>query len=304
MGAARIPALSCGMYQRMLLGLKRKVIVHNHLFKNAGSTIDWALQKNFGKDFIDHRDDDEMRKGAAYLGGFLQQHRAVRAISSHHLTLPLPEISGLQLLKIMMLRHPVERVISVYSFEQKQTEATTPGSIKARELDLRDYILWRMDPKAGATIRNFHVRKMLPPREIGKEAISDAEMADAARFAGSIEMLGLVNRFDESMVLFEHSLKAHFRNIDLAYVIQNVGQDPSHDRGQRIGRLKTEIGDDVFELLIQNNRRDLEMYAWAENEFKRRIAAVPDFAKRLDGFRARCAKLAAEEVFNCAGNGD
>ena len=35
----------------------RNVILHYHLFKNAGSTLDWSLQRQFGAGFVDHRDD-------------------------------------------------------------------------------------------------------------------------------------------------------------------------------------------------------------------------------------------------------
>ena len=56
----------------------RSVIIHNHLFKNAGSSFDWVLQKNFGDDFVDHREDQEMIEGAKYLGPFLQKHKNIK----------------------------------------------------------------------------------------------------------------------------------------------------------------------------------------------------------------------------------
>ena len=34
---------------------KRVIMVHTHIFKNAGTSLDWVLQKNFGKNFLDHR---------------------------------------------------------------------------------------------------------------------------------------------------------------------------------------------------------------------------------------------------------
>jgi hypothetical protein len=269
-------------------GPDRRVILHHHLFKNAGTTVDWILRRNFGANFCDHRDDRDMKKGAEYLGGFIARNSGVRAISSHHMTLPLPELSGVKCLNLVMFRHPIERVTSVYSFERKQVRAHTPGAIKARELDLRDYVLWRMTPSAGATIRNFQVRRMLPPREKGVEAISEIEMEAAIKFAGSLEMLGMVDRFDESMVLFEHYLANHFKDIDFAYVIQNVGQSPVFDRTRRIDSLRVEIGDDAFDLLVESNKRDLELYSWVEKEFERRIMAIEDFEVKLEKFRLRC----------------
>ena len=46
--------------------LSRPVILHCHLFKNAGSTLDWSLHKQFGSTFVDHRDGDSMRLGAGF----------------------------------------------------------------------------------------------------------------------------------------------------------------------------------------------------------------------------------------------
>ena len=66
--------------------MRRVVILHGHMFKNAGSTFDWALNKNFGKAFIDHRDDAALLKGGgAYLSDFLNSNPEVKAFSSHHL---------------------------------------------------------------------------------------------------------------------------------------------------------------------------------------------------------------------------
>lgn len=46
---------------------KRDIILHSHIFKNAGTTFDYSLEKNFGKNFIDHRDDIELYKLANQL---------------------------------------------------------------------------------------------------------------------------------------------------------------------------------------------------------------------------------------------
>jgi hypothetical protein len=43
---------------------ERLVILHNHLFKNAGTTIDWSLGRELGSAFVDHRDDAGMKQGA------------------------------------------------------------------------------------------------------------------------------------------------------------------------------------------------------------------------------------------------
>lgn len=267
---------------------ERPVIVHNHLFKNAGSTVDWALQQVFGAAFVDHRDDEEMRKGAEYLGPYINEHKNIKALSSHHLTMPLPEISGIKIISIMMLRNPIERVTSVYKFERAQISDTHPGVIHSQKHNLRDYIHWRMQPEVGSTIRNFQARKMLPPRNIGQEAITENEMAMLKRQLLNIEMLGLVARFDESMVLFEEYLQKIFPRIDLSYLPQNVRQELSMTTESRLEKLKTDIGTDTYDLLLKKNREDLQLFQYAETELSARISRVKRFDEKLANFRARC----------------
>jgi hypothetical protein len=270
----------------------RVIIVHNHLFKNAGSTIDWSLRRNFGKDFVDHRDDGNMRRGADYLGPYLAEHPAVKALSTHHLVLPLPVLNKTRLLMMLMLRHPIERVQSVYNFERKQKHASTPGAIHARKYSLSEYVEWRMRPDIGATIRNYHtIRCMYGHEYTYKNGIAEKEFARAVATIQSTEMIGLVERFDESIVLFEEYLRPDFPEIDLSYRIQNVGPSKDVPREERIDNLKKEIGEAVFAKLLDNNRWDLQLYTIACREFAARVEKISEFSQKMTSFRARCQKL-------------
>ena len=276
--------ISCALSER------RVVIVHNHLFKNAGSSVDWALKENFGRNFIDHRDDESMRKGAEYLGSYLTKDSKVSAISSHHLTLPLPEIENTKLLHLMMFRHPVERVTSVYNYERKQKNASTPGAVHARKLSLRDYILWRMETNVGPTIRNFHAIRSLPVRQVKRKAITKDELQMAIESIQSIPLLGLVDEFDESMILFEETLRQYFPSIDLSYKMQNINQDKQITQQERIAQLREEIGDEVYQLLLERNKEDLALYDAVVEEFQDRKAKVFDISSKLKHFRIRCER--------------
>jgi len=270
------------------------IIMHNHIFKNAGTTIDWALKNNFGSAFVDHREDMKMRKEADYLSTYLCKNRWIKALSSHHLVMPLPSIPDLELLTLMIMRHPIERVESVYNFERKQVSDTHPGVIHARKYSLRDYILWRMKPEVGATIRNFQARKMLPPRKTGQDKFLDSEVLQLKEQLRDVELLGLVSRFDESMVLFEEYLCKIFPEIDLSYVPQNVSQAHTIGLELRLQRLESEIGHETYDVLLENNRQDMLLLGYAEKEIDLRISQVNDFQDKLTDFRARCAaRLAA-----------
>ncbi len=271
-------------------GSDRVVIIHNHLFKNAGSTIDWALKKNFNSSFIDHRQDDLMRQGADYLGPYLAKKARIKALSTHHLVMPLPIIENTCLLMMTMFRHPIERVASVYNFERKQRCNSTPGVVHARKLSIGDYIQWRLNPQVGATIRNFQARRMLPPMKPNREIINCSEIEEIEQRVQRMSMLGLVDRFDESMVLFEDVLKEYFPRIDLSYIEQNIGQERGLALEDKLMKLEAEIGEDTYKVLIQKNQHDIKLYEFAMKEFQNRIDNLEGFIEKLENFRVRCGR--------------
>jgi hypothetical protein len=269
---------------------QRTIIIHNHGFKNAGSTIDWALKKNFGRGFIDHRDDENMKKGPAYLGPYLTRHSDITALSSHHVRLPLPTLQNAKILMIMMFRHPIERVTSVYHYERKQKRAKTPGAKFARTHDLSEYVRWRLRSDVPGTIRNFHFIK-LKPLPLHRDTPADAGgLKTAQKILDTNAMTGFVDRFDESMVFFEQVLRPYFPDIDLSYRIQNVNQKPEETIGQRIEQLKKEIGKKNFDALEEHNKLDLILYEYALKQFEKKINQIADFDARLNDFKTRCER--------------
>jgi hypothetical protein len=269
---------------------QRTVIIHNHVFKNAGSTIDWALSNNFKKSFVDHRDDENMRKEPEYLNRYLLEHPNILALSSHHLRLPLSKSKNLRLITIMMFRHPIERVSSVYNFEKKQVDADTLGARFARTHNLKEYVLWRMRNEVPPTIRNFHVFRTLAGAVSWQKQFCDVELVKAKRYVDSLELLGLVERFDESMVYFEKILSTIYPNIDLSYKIQNVGQKLQESQDSRIDKLKCEIGAEAYKLLVDRNQVDLELYQYAKRIFEERLNHLSVGSTYMEDFSKRCQR--------------
>ena len=264
---------------------ERIVIIHNHLFKNAGSTIDWVLKNNFGKHFVDHRDDDLMRKGAAYLGPYLIKNKKIKAISTHHLVLPLPVVDNITLPQIVMFRHPIERVLSVYKFEREQKNSSTPGSLNAKKKNLKQYIEWRMQPDVGGTIRNFHISRCLPADRSKNDHLTQEDVLAAKEYVDSVDMLGMVDQFDESMVLFAEYLQSIGLNMNLSYKVQNVGQYRKSNSDSVVEEIHNEIGDDTFNLLMEKNKQDLDLYEYVRQLFDKRKKQAADFQKKLVSYK-------------------
>lgn len=274
---------------------RRTVILHGHIFKNAGTTFDWSLKRNFGEGFVDHRDDCEMRQqGAAYLLQYLMDRPGVVALSSHHLCCPLPHSSDIDFVPVFLLRHPIERIWSVYHFERQQ-QSSSPGARQAKKLDLKNYTLWRMQDDVYPTIRNYQVRYCTATGGGEHVQESAADLLEAEAYLRDRAMLGIVERYDESMVLMERQFAQRGLDVKLEYLAQNVtAAGRAHSRGEKIDAVRDALGAD-YALVQEKNALDLALYEYAQTLFQERLLShVPRLEQHTEAFRQRCRALQAE----------
>ncbi len=270
---------------------KRAVIIHCHMFKNAGTTFDWSLKRFFGRSFIDHRDNEKMIKGGIdYLKGILRELPDVKALSSHHVQFPLPLANDIQLLPAILVRHPVDRVGSVYSFERGQT-LSTPSSVNARRMAFAEYIEWCMNPDAPAVIRNYQTLYLMgraaSPNELIKEEEFDALIESLSHYP----LLGVVDQYDQSMVLFEKELSKMYPQIYLSYVRKNVSAGRKADLEERIDDVRQELEGSLFNLLIEKNSWDIKLYSAVKKILNDRINQTDRFQEQLCVFQKKCQAL-------------
>lgn len=270
----------------------RQVILHGHIFKNAGTTFDWSLKKNFGDGFLDHREDKLMRtEGRTHIAELVNSRPALRALSSHHMSRDLPSLPGVAFIQVYLLRHPVARLHSVYDFERTQ-KGTTPGSKAARSKTFTDYVAWRMLPDVARTIRNYQTLYLAGNHAATADShIATIDFPEAMRTIQGDSLVGLVERYDESMVMLEEQLRPWFADIDLSYVVQNAGKSrkrgaASHDV---VARTLEELGD-LQQTVIDQNSFDLALYQLAGQRLQSRIDQIPGFERKLEAFRERCRR--------------
>jgi hypothetical protein len=271
----------------------RHILLHGHIFKNAGTTFDWALHKNFGENFLDHRQDQLMRaQGRTHLAELCTAEPDLCALSSHHMTRDLPEIEDLQFTRVYLLRHPIERVRSVYDFERTQ-QGLTPGAKAAKSKSFRDYVAWRMQPTVAHTIRNYQTLYLAGHHSLADdEQIATKCFPDAVAAVNQGSLVGLVERYDESMVMLEECLREDFPALDLSYVAQNVSTGRRRKKAPLDGVAGTlkELGD-LQRTLIDRNSFDLALYQMVVQRLDARIAHIEQFDDKLANFQKRCQRL-------------
>lgn len=269
----------------------RHVLLHGHIFKNAGTTLDWALRRSFGEAFLDHRDDDAMRaQGPRHLAQLLAQQGQLQALSSHHLSASLPRLDGVSVHPVYLLRHPLRRLRSVYRFERQQ-QADTPGARAAKQKSFADYVQWRLLPEVTPAVRNYQTRYLAgqhgPVEEPGALLVLFNE---ALARLQNLPVVGVVEYYDESMVLLELSLQRYFPTLDLACLPQNVTHgNIGHDEAEVAATL-AELGE-LAQLVIDQNSYDFALYQAARARLQGAMAQIDDFPARLADFRRRCAQL-------------
>jgi len=248
---------------------KRPVIVHFHLFKNAGSSVDVILQNNFGQHWIEIEGKNNKKLSTDELVQFIRDNPQYKAISSHTAVVSVPILPDIIILPVFFFRHPIDRIRSAYDFERKQI-ATTPGSLKAKEGDFGHYLDWRLSSRTPWPVSNFHAMRLKDFHQITPER-NIQDFQPHARYAlMALPLVGLVEQFDESMSRFERFANPYFPNFQIESVRVNTTSDKSLRLSDNLEKFKTRIGPSDFEKLLNVNKIDLLLYNFANQLFKAR----------------------------------
>jgi hypothetical protein len=266
----------------------RHVMVHFHMFKNGGSTIEAILEREFrGRYATAHGSHASSSLDDQDIAAFLGTHLNVAALSSHHLRYPLPSIRRTVLFDCCFLRHPLDRLQSVYSYLRKEPPELgreDPILVLSQSMGPREFMV-RLIEESPHFVSNAQTL-LIATGGAFTRPLDDTDLSRAKEVLRQMALPGLVAMFDESLVAAEHFLGPAFPRLRLHYVAQNVTR-PSRN----LEELKIIWGNDIYQELSRLNCLDLELCRYAEDEIRRRFSLVPKSEERLMEFRARCSGL-------------
>lgn len=254
-------------------------LLHLHGFKCAGTTLIWALQRHYG-DALGYVEspDSGSRLPWQCLAAALPQ-RPFRAVTSHLITLPPP--GQLAHLKVAFVRDPIARLASAYRF-QRDLQQPRPDWIEG--LSFEGYL----EQMVRSSLSNYQTRHLSPQEPAdwqlrngwgARPELIDFERPDL--------FVGVVERYDDSLLVLEALLAARGTPLDLAYAFaRNTTEATPQDRADE--QALHSHGDLFMTELDRSLRRR------ADERLDRHLAALPDLDDRRQGFRRRCAALAAD----------
>jgi hypothetical protein len=240
------------------------VIIHYHIFKNAGTSVDLMLQRNFTRQWTEAEFpllNKDAHANSRLVEDFLRERPHLLALSSHTAQLPLPKLDR-EIFPILFLRHPLDRLMSAYTFERMQ-QANTHGAQLAKKHDFSGYVRELLANPSFRQARNFQTQRLAAaePPERG------SERERALRVLDSLPFVGLVEAYGRSVESLCRLLAPHFPGFQqlLAHENRTPGRDKSLEK--RIDAIRNSLPDVLFEDLAQANSDDFTIYEMVKSKY-------------------------------------
>jgi hypothetical protein len=240
----------------------RTVILHYHLFKNAGTSLDAAFKDNFSEDegeWVTKEFSNNPKENREGVTQWILENPDAKCFSSHTAFLTSINIEGIKIIPVIFIRNPIDRISSAYHFETKQN-VDDWAAVLAKNTSFKGYVDTRLAMKWDRQCRNFHSFRF--STLYGSECGSEIERALLA--IDSLPFVGIVENFSDSVNELELLLKSEgFDNIKLSPKELNVGRAPSLNIEKKLLEIKLKLGDGVYNKLTLANHDDFDLYALA-----------------------------------------
>ena len=237
----------------------KAVILHYHLFKNAGTSLDDAFKDNFSEangEWLTKEFPGQPMKNRELLKQWIIENPQTKCFSSHTAILPVPKIEGINIIPVIFFRNPIDRIASAYSFEKKQV-GDGVGPTLARNTTLAGYVETRLAMFPDRQCCNFQAHRLATM--FGHEQGDESVRANMA--VEKLPFVGIVEKYSESLVELELLLEGKgFNGIKLKSVEKNVSRDIKKSLDEKLLDIRKLLGEEIFGKLVEANKVDLAIW--------------------------------------------
>ncbi len=244
--------------------MKRTILIHHHIFKNAGTSLQYALKKYFGDKYYECELPSSQMVTKDDLEKFILENPQATVISGHHICLPTPQAQGYKTLSITLLRNPLARIESIYKFEKKQN-AQTEGAIKAKELDFKEYVRWRLDqtPTMLCNYQTYYCSRK--NKSEGSKIPKQQDLTIAIQNLRASAVVGTVEKYEETLELTNKILNENYPGINLEYTYLNATKKTEITPEEEIRKkLLAQLGEEILNELEEGNKFDQMLWKVAD----------------------------------------
>ena len=245
------------------------IIAHYHLFKNAGTSVDQVLEHNFGAAWqkIEFKK-IKKQSNSRLVRDWLLKHQSLSAFSSHTAMFPLPKIADISLIPIVFLRHPIDRLWSVYKFERKHKKILNESIRLAQKYNFAGYLNYLLDQPQNRSCRNFQTYRFswLNSNQ------NLTELERALKGLTQIPIVGIVEKFDLSMKLYQNAIAQHYPSFKFEPVHKNVTSQRNLTLTEKLELIPSELDSATYNRLLDANQDDLQLYKAAKTKLLAQVA--------------------------------
>ncbi len=249
--------------------------------------MNWILRKQFANEFsVFETDSAADTLLESDLNAFIAKNVHIKAISSIGLRLPLECNTYQKYVTGLFLRHPLERVFGIYEADRRQFGISPEDK---RFQTIRSYVHSKVHESPNA-FRDAQCN-FIGDGGTYYEAPGLESFARAKNGLNKLDFCGVMHFFEESIVVLENELGQYFQDIDLAYFPNGVTIGEFVTLESRLDLMRNEIGDELFNYLLVNNRYDLELLKIAEHNLMKKLHTISSWQEKLSNLQERCFAL-------------
>jgi hypothetical protein len=248
----------------------RRVLLHYHIFKNAGTTVEDILAATFFDRFARFdKPEHEALVSSAEIVAFVEQNPAIQAVSSHQIRYPLPAAPGILFFDVCFLRDPLDRIRSSYDYFRIRPVEGNEVSDLANSLPLGEF-LERLVDQHPWRLNDAQVN-ILAGRDLDDDPAGPAELEQALAVMLATPFLGVVDVFRESLTAGRHFLRPVFPHFNVEQPPANVSGGMQSTLEERIAQMRSTCKAAVWEEVLRLNALDRELVDRARAEILRRV---------------------------------
>ncbi|PID48142.1 MAG: hypothetical protein CR967_01255 [Proteobacteria bacterium] len=251
----------------------RKLLVHYHIFKNAGSSVDRLLQTSFQNRWckFDDYKNPSYKISPNELFDFLNSRPDVLACSSHQARIGKNQNQNkynIHIFPIIFLRHPIDRTISAYNFEWKIQK-----KLDRHQGTLAEYLELKFSEEKNSAVENYQTyylaNQFLDKVQSNLIYADDTKYLDYAIDAlNDLKCFGLVEHYNESVDNYYSYLHRDFPMFKKIVSKENISQDNSSiDIKLKLKSIRNRFGENIYYHIKSKNIMDIELYYYAKDLF-------------------------------------
>ncbi len=261
---------------------EEKTLVVFHIAKTGGNTIEMILKRKYSQDtmlrFVGGLPEDFKESLVSLERLSEEDRRRIRCVWDgpfFGIHKYLPQSSTY----FTFLRDPIKRVVSEYYWVlgriAKDDTLRTQYGVESPNMSLKNYVkngVWR---SWNCQTRILSRVPEASPPGTGPVLLTSDDLKITRENLRQYFIIGLLERFDESLILLKRTLA--WKTRDILYVKKNISKKrPTEDDYSR----------ETIELIEKHNELDIQLYEFAKQLFEERISQQdPSFRRELLTFR-------------------